>query len=123
MKTVLDQIEIWLREQIILVPRRSAIGGYGLYSHPLALRLVRYINDGRFHIDNNRIENSIRPVALGRKNYLFAGSHEAAASRRDLFHPGHLQTSRGGAFAYLTKIYPSYPTSHQSAAHTSARAK
>ncbi len=41
-------------------------------------RLVRYLQDGRYEIDNNMIENSIRPVALGRKNYLFAGSHEAA---------------------------------------------
>jgi transposase len=41
-------------------------------------RLVRYVEDGRFEIDNNLIENSIRPVALGRKNYMFAGSHEGA---------------------------------------------
>ncbi len=34
------------------------------------------LDDGRYEIDNNLIENSIRPVALGRKNYLFAGSHE-----------------------------------------------
>jgi len=41
-------------------------------------RLERYLEDGRYEIDNNWVENSIRPVALGRKNYLFAGSHEAA---------------------------------------------
>jgi hypothetical protein len=40
--------------------------------------LIRYIDEGRFSIDNNLIENSIRPVALGRKNYMFAGSHDAA---------------------------------------------
>ena len=40
----------------------------------------RYTEDGRFYIDNNLIENSIRPVALGRKNYLFAGSHDAAVN-------------------------------------------
>ena len=34
--------------------------------------------DGRIHLDNNLIENAIRPLALGRKNYLFAGSHQAA---------------------------------------------
>ena len=38
----------------------------------------RYVEDGRYLIDNNSIENNIRPVALGRKNYLFAGNHEAA---------------------------------------------
>jgi len=40
--------------------------------------LTRYLEDGRLEIDNNRIENAIRPVALGRKNRLFAGSHEGA---------------------------------------------
>jgi transposase len=37
-----------------------------------------YITDGKLNIDNNPDENAIRPVAIGRKNYLFAGSHEAA---------------------------------------------
>lgn len=41
-------------------------------------RLSLYTKDGRLNIDNNPVENSIRPVAVGRKNYLFAGSHEAA---------------------------------------------
>ena len=40
---------------------------------------MRYhIDDRKEKINNNLVENSIRPVALGRKNYLFAGSHEAA---------------------------------------------
>lgn len=38
----------------------------------------RYLEDGNVEIDNNLVENAIRPVALGRKNYLFAGSHEGA---------------------------------------------
>ena len=37
-----------------------------------------YITNGKLQIDNNPVENSIRPIALGRKNYLFAGSHQAA---------------------------------------------
>jgi transposase len=41
-------------------------------------KLCLYTTDGNLQIDNNLIENSIRPIALGRKNYLFAGSHEAA---------------------------------------------
>jgi transposase len=40
--------------------------------------LMTYLENGDFHIDNNAIENKIRPVALGRKNYLFAGSHQGA---------------------------------------------
>ncbi len=41
-------------------------------------KLTRYVHDGRLEIDNNLVENAIRPIALGRKNYLFAGSHDAA---------------------------------------------
>jgi transposase len=41
-------------------------------------KLASYTNDGKLEIDNNLVENAIRPVALGRKNYLFAGSHESA---------------------------------------------
>ena len=41
-------------------------------------RLSRYVLDGRYHIDNNGVENAIRPLAIGRKNYLFCGNHDAA---------------------------------------------
>ena len=41
-------------------------------------KLIRYTCDGRIEIDNNQVENAIRPSAPGRKNYLFAGSHAAA---------------------------------------------
>lgn len=40
--------------------------------------IFRILDDGRFHLDNNSIEREMRPIALGRKNYLFAGSHEGA---------------------------------------------
>jgi transposase len=41
-------------------------------------KLTAYTEDGRIEIDNNLVENAIRPIALGRRNYLFMGSHEAA---------------------------------------------
>ena len=77
-KPILDRLEAWMKELVILTVPKSAIGSAIAYTLTLWPRLIRYIDDGRFHIDNNLIENSIRPVALGRKNYLFAGSHEAA---------------------------------------------
>ncbi|WP_071836930.1 IS66 family transposase [Terrimonas ferruginea] len=49
--------------------------------------LSAYAIDGRLTVDNNLVENSIRPVALGRKNYLFAGSHEAAKRHVVFFNP------------------------------------
>lgn len=57
---------------------QSAIGKAIEYTLNQWPRLLRYLENGQYEIDNNLIENSIRPVALGRKNYMFAGSHEAA---------------------------------------------
>lgn len=48
-------------------------------------KLCLYTTDGILQIDNNLVENSIRPVALGRKNYLFAGSHERAQDAAMLY--------------------------------------
>lgn len=42
------------------------------------LGFIKYCEDGKYEIDNNFVENSVRPVALGRKNYLFTGTHEFA---------------------------------------------
>ena len=75
---VLLQMEAWLKEKMNLVLPKSAIGQAIAYTLALWPRLTRYIEQGRFNIDNNLTENSIRPVALGRKNYMFAGSHAAA---------------------------------------------
>ena len=75
---VLQELHAWLKETITQTLPKSAIGLAIAYTLHLWPRLIRYLDDGRYEIDNNRIENSIRPVALGRKNYLFAGSHEGA---------------------------------------------
>src|SRR5690606_26044788 len=56
----------------------SAIGKAVRYSADRWDELSNYLYDGNLCIDNNGVENGIRPVALGRKNYLFAGSHQAA---------------------------------------------
>jgi transposase len=75
---VLDDLEAWMRDQLTQVLPKSAIGEAITYSLKLWKRLSRYAEDGCWEIDNNLIENSIRPLTLGRKNYMFAGSHEGA---------------------------------------------
>jgi transposase len=75
---VLQDMEQWLNEEQTHVVPKSVIGQAISYTINLWPRLRRYVEQGRFSIDNNPIENSIRPVALGRKNYLFAGSHKGA---------------------------------------------
>jgi transposase len=69
---------LWMQQQYLHVLPKSAIGKALAYSLERWHKLSAYTTDGRLNIDNNPVENSIRPVALGRKNYLFAGSHEAA---------------------------------------------
>jgi len=75
---ILEKMQQWLQENQHQVVPKSAIGKAIAYAGNLWNRLMRYTEDGRFEIDNNLVENSIRPVALGRKNYLFAGSHKGA---------------------------------------------
>jgi transposase len=75
---VLSEIETWLNEQRQQVLPKSSIGKAIAYMLKYWTRLTTYTTDGRLEIDNNLVENAIRPVALGRKNYLFAGSHDGA---------------------------------------------
>lgn len=74
----LGKIREWLMANKAAVLPQSAIGKAIDYTLSLWNRLIRYVEDGRFEIDNNLVENSIRPIAIGRKNYLFAGSHNGA---------------------------------------------
>ena len=57
---------------------KSPIGKAINYFLTYSRQLARYTIDGRYRPDSNLIENSVRPVALGRKNYLFCGNHDAA---------------------------------------------
>jgi len=70
--------EKWLDANYSQVLPQSLIGKAIAYTYNIYPRLVRYVIDGRYKIDNNGAENGVRPLALGRKNYLFCGNHEAA---------------------------------------------
>jgi transposase len=75
---VLQNLHEWMRQTYMEVTPQSAIGKAVAYSLKLWDGLTTYATNGKLNIDNNPVENAIRPVAIGRKNYLFAGSHEAA---------------------------------------------
>jgi len=75
---IINDLGKWLHGQRPQVLPKTPIGKAIEYVTPLWESLQNYLHDGNLQIDNNLIENSIRPVALGRKNYLFAGSHEGA---------------------------------------------
>jgi transposase len=75
---ILEALGQWMKQEYINALPKSSIGKALAYSIERWDRLSRYTENGMLNIDNNPVENSIRPVALGRKNYLFGGSHEAA---------------------------------------------
>ena len=74
---VILQFEKWMYVTASKTSQNSRIGKAIKYTLPLMPRLARYVYDGRFCIDNNLIENAIRPLGLGRKNFLFCGNHDA----------------------------------------------
>jgi transposase len=75
---VLQTLHSWFKENIVQVLPKSLIGEAIAYSLSRWEKLSLYTTDGKLEIDNNLVENAIRPVAVGRKNYLFAGNHDAA---------------------------------------------
>lgn len=118
-KPILEKLEAWLKEQIICTLPKSTIGSAIAYTLTLWPRLIRYIDDGRFHIDNNLIENSIRVVALGRKNYMFAGSHDAAQQAAVIYSLlGTCKINGIEPFAYLTKTLSAIPDQLANQLHT-----
>jgi transposase len=74
----LKDLKQWCEEEVYKVLPKSSIGkaiGYYLKQYP---KLEKVVEKEFIQIDNNLIENKIRPLALGRKNYLFAGNHQSA---------------------------------------------
>lgn len=110
-KPVLDDLKRWLDE---LAPK--VLGNTGLHKAvQYTLRrwpaLTRYVEDGRAPIDNNPIENAIRPIAIGRKNWLFAGSE--TAGKRAAAIMSLLATAKANGIepqAWLTDVLTRLPT-------------
>ncbi len=73
-RPLLDSLHQWLQSTLAVVSRKSEIAAAIRYALGRWCALLRYSEDGTIEIDNNSAERALRAVALGRKNYLFAGS-------------------------------------------------
>jgi hypothetical protein len=82
---ILAQLGTWMQDAYTKVLPASAIGKALFYSLSRWDKLSLFATTSLLGADNNPVENSIRPVAIGRKNYMFAGSH-AAAERAAMFY-------------------------------------
>ena len=71
-------MKVWLEAQLQHIPPRGGLAEAIRYALSRWEALGRFLDDGRIELDNNPVERAIRPVALGRKNHLFAGSDGGA---------------------------------------------
>lgn len=110
-KPIADALHQWLTQQRQKVPDGSATAKAIDYSLKRWKALVRFLGDGDLPIDNNWVENQIRPISIGRKNWLFAGSLRAgkrAAAIMSLMHSARLNGHE--PHAYLKDVLERLPT-------------
>jgi transposase len=77
---LINDLEAWLHSQLTQISGKSALSGAIRYGLTRLKRLRPYLDDGRLSIDNNAAERGMRSIALGRKNWLFAGSERGGKS-------------------------------------------
>jgi transposase len=107
---ILNSLGGWMKQQLVEVLPKSPIGKALAYAVKRWEKLCMYTQDGRLSIDNNAVENSIRPVALGRKNYLFCGSGEAAKRAAMIYSLlGSCKLNRINPLVWLTDVLTRLP--------------
>lgn len=77
-RPLIEDFKPWLEARLLEVSKKSGLAKAIRYSLNHWVGLTRFIDDGRIEIDSNTVERSIKPISLGKKNYLFAGSEGGA---------------------------------------------
>ena len=107
---ILINLKAWMLENYRSVLPKSTIGEALHYSLQRWDKLMLYTTDGKLEIDNNLVENAIRPVAIGRKNYLFAGSHNGARRAAMLYSfLGTCKINKINPFEWLRDVLDKIP--------------
>jgi hypothetical protein len=110
-KPLLDAFHAWLTELRPKISAGSATANAFDYVLRRWVAFTAYLDDGRYPIDNNPVENAIRPIALGRKNWLFAGSLEAGQRAANIMSLLHTARANGhNPFEYLRDVLERLPT-------------
>ena len=107
---ILARLRSWLDASVATAPPGTATGKALNYLNNEWDKLVRYLDDGRLEIDNNRAENAIRPFVVGRKNWLFSASVAGVKSSANLY--SLIETAKANGlepYAYLRYIYAQLP--------------
>ncbi len=107
---ILDAFEDWLQSHRLSVLPKSPLGKAMTYASNQWQALRRYTADGRLEIDNGRSERMLRKVAVGRKNWVFAGNDAGGRRAANLYSLiGTCQYNGWDAFAYLRWLFEVLP--------------
>ncbi|RDH42211.1 IS66 family transposase [Zooshikella ganghwensis] len=109
-KPIIDKLKSWLNKTLQHTPPKMALGKAVHYLHNQWERLVGYLDDGAYPIDNNPAENAIRPFVIGRKNWLFANSQSGAKASANLY--SLIETAKANGlepFSYLQRVFTLLP--------------
>jgi transposase len=104
-KPLVEALKTWLEAELARISAKSALAGAIRYALRHWQGLVLFLEDGRIEVDSNTVERTIRPIKLGRKNHLFAGSDGGAESWATL--ASLIQTAKLNdvePFAYLCDV-------------------
>jgi len=107
---IIDKLRQWLDDKKTKVPPKTTLGKALNYLDHQWPRLIGYLEDGRYPIDNNLVENAIRPFAIGRKNWLFSASVNGAKASANLY--SLIETAKANGlepYAYLKQIFTELP--------------
>ncbi|ABK42848.1 transposase IS66 [Magnetococcus marinus MC-1] len=110
-RPIIDELKTWLEDNRAGVLPKSKLGEAMGYLTNQWSSLIRYLDDGRLEIDNNRAENAIRPFVIGRKNWLFSNSVRGAKASANLY--SLIETAKANGwepFVYLTKVFEGLAT-------------
>lgn len=107
---LLNELRDWLDSNIPRVPKQSALGKALNYLHRQWDSLIAYVELGDLSIDNNRVENAIRPFVIGRKNSLFCTSVAGANATANLYSLVESAKANGiEPYRYLRQVFTSLP--------------
>ncbi len=113
-RPILEEFQKWIDGHRGKVPPQSQLGQALNYVHNEWTYLTRYLEDGRLSIDNNMVENAIRPFAVGRKNWLFSNSVAGAKASAAIYSVMVSAKFNGhNEYAYLRYLLEKIPTAEK----------
>ena len=107
---ILDDLRKWLDQHLLVVVKQSALGKAMHYLDKQWDKLIVYTEDGRLRMDNNLVENAIRPFVIGRKNSLFSDTVSGAKASANLY--SLIETAKANGlepYQYLKTIFTELP--------------